>query len=101
MAQRKPTDTSNLDIYGDAVLDWDRADKALSNPPSDTQTWFLGTVDPNGRPHATGVGAFYTDGDLYFTSGPGHAEVAQPDGQSRLHHQRGADLHRPRARGCG
>jgi hypothetical protein len=71
MAQRKPIDVTNLDIYGDAVLDWERADKALHNPPSDTQTWFLGTVDPDGRPHATGVGAFYLDGDLYFTSGPG------------------------------
>jgi len=67
----KPTDTTNLDIYGDAVLDWDRADRALANPLSDMQTWFLGTVDPDSRPHATGVGAFYLDGDLYFTSGPG------------------------------
>jgi Pyridoxamine 5'-phosphate oxidase len=66
----KPTDTTNLDIYGDAVLDWERAVKALSNPPSDTQTWFLGTVDPDSRPHAAGVGAFYLDGAMYFTSGP-------------------------------
>jgi nitroimidazol reductase NimA-like FMN-containing flavoprotein (pyridoxamine 5'-phosphate oxidase superfamily) len=71
MVQRKATSTTNLDIYGNAVLDWDRADRALSNPPSDMQTWFLGTVDPDGRPHATGVGAFYLDGDMYFTSGPG------------------------------
>src|SRR6188474_1729113 len=66
----KPSGTTNLDIYGDAVLDWDRADRALANPPSDMQTWFLGTVDPDSRPHATGVGAFYLDDDLYFTSGP-------------------------------
>lgn len=71
MVQRKSTSTTNLDIYGNAVLDWGRADRALSNPPSDMQTWFLGTVDPDSRPHATGVGAFYLDGDMYFTSGPG------------------------------
>jgi hypothetical protein len=32
--------------------------------------FFLGTVRPDGRPHAAGVGAVWDDGDLYFTSGP-------------------------------
>ena len=70
MGERKPTNTANLDIYGHQALEWSRADKAMSNPPSDMLTWFLGTVDRDGRPHASGVGAFYLDGDLYFTSGP-------------------------------
>jgi hypothetical protein len=34
-------------------------------------TWFLGTVGPDGRPHAAGVGAQWHEGELYFTSGPG------------------------------
>jgi hypothetical protein len=34
-------------------------------------THFLGTLHPDGRPHAAGVGAIWLDGDLYFTSGPG------------------------------
>jgi nitroimidazol reductase NimA-like FMN-containing flavoprotein (pyridoxamine 5'-phosphate oxidase superfamily) len=71
MAARKPTDTANLDIYGHQALEWDRVDQAMANPPSDTQTWFLGTVDPDGSPHSTGVGGFYVDGNFYFTSGPG------------------------------
>ena len=31
-------------------------------------TWFLGTVNPDGTPHAAGVGALFHDGGLYFTS---------------------------------
>ena len=43
---------------------------ALSVPPDENLTWFLGTVGPDGRPHAAGVGAIFIDGDVYFTSGP-------------------------------
>ncbi len=32
---------------------------------------FLGTVRPDGRPHSAGIGAAWSDGDLYFTAGPG------------------------------
>jgi hypothetical protein len=32
--------------------------------------FFLGTVRPDARPDAAGVGAVWHDGDLYFTSGP-------------------------------
>jgi hypothetical protein len=32
---------------------------------------FLGTTRPDGRPHATGIGAVWLDGDTYVTSGPG------------------------------
>jgi hypothetical protein len=34
-------------------------------------TWFLGVTDPDGAPHAAAVGAVWSDGGLYFTSGPG------------------------------
>jgi hypothetical protein len=70
MAERQPTETTNLDIYGNAPLEWSRALKALSVPPDELLTWFLGTVDPDGRPHAAGVGALFIDGDVYVTSGP-------------------------------
>ena len=70
MAERQPTETTNLDIYGNAPLEWSRAHKAMSVPPSELLTWFVGTVDPDGRPHAAGVGALYIDGDVYMTSGP-------------------------------
>lgn len=71
MRDRQPTETTNLDIYGNAALPWGSALKALSAPPTENLTWFLGTVRPDGRPHATGVGAQYIDGDVYIVSGPG------------------------------
>jgi hypothetical protein len=71
MADRAPSETTNLDRYGNPPLEWSRARNALSQPPSPYLTFFLGTSHPDGRPHAAGVGAMWLDGDLYFTSGPG------------------------------
>jgi len=71
MPDRQPTETKNLTIYGEPPLEWSRVIKAVSVPPSQNLTWFLGTVDPDGRPHAAGVGALYIDGDIYIVSGPG------------------------------
>ena len=72
MTDRQPIETKNLDIYGDAELPWSRPHDVLEGiDPSAQITWFLGTVRPDGRPHAAGVGALWDAGDLYFTSGPG------------------------------
>jgi hypothetical protein len=72
MTDRTPIETTNLDIYGNAELPWSRPREVLdrTDPAADT-TWFLGTVRPDGRPHAAGVGATWLKGDLYFVSGPG------------------------------
>lgn len=52
-------------------MPWSRPRDVLdgTDPAADT-TWFLGTVRPDGRPHAAGVGATWFDGNLYFVSGP-------------------------------
>jgi Pyridoxamine 5'-phosphate oxidase len=71
MPDREPTETTNLDGYGNPPLLWSRALKVLSGSPTEDLTWFLGTVGPDGRPHAAGFGALYLEGDLYITSGPG------------------------------
>ncbi|TDB86495.1 pyridoxamine 5'-phosphate oxidase family protein [Actinomadura sp. 7K534] len=72
MTDREPAQTRNLDIYGNGVLTWDTARAALREAlPKPETPVFLGTVRPDGRPHAAGVGALWHDGDLYFTSGPG------------------------------
>ena len=71
MSERQPTETSNLDRYGSAPLSWSRPRDILgigSLGPS--VTFFLGTVGPDGSPHAAGVGAVWFEGDLYFNSGP-------------------------------
>ena len=70
MTEREPTAVKNLDRYGSPALQWSRARDLLA-VPSQTDRFFLGTVGPDGRSHAAGVGALWFDGDLYVVSGPG------------------------------
>jgi pyridoxamine 5'-phosphate oxidase-like protein len=71
MTDREPTEVTNLDIYGHPPLPWSRAAEALEiYAPTPDVTFFLGTVTPDGHPHAAGVGVAWHNGDLYFTSGP-------------------------------
>jgi hypothetical protein len=68
---RQPASATNLDRYGDAALPWDRAVLAMdAASASPAITWFLGTAQPDGLPHAAGIGAVWNESDLYFTSGP-------------------------------
>lgn len=72
MTDREPVETTNLDRYGDTALPWSRARDGLATDTRGADvTSFLGTVRPDGRPHAAGVGAAWFDGDVYFTAGPG------------------------------
>ena len=72
MTEQTPIATTNLDAYGNAVLPWSRPRGVLDrHDPAANTTWFLGTVRPDGRPHAAGVGAIWFDGEVYFVSGPG------------------------------
>jgi hypothetical protein len=72
MTDREPAEVTNLDRYGNEALPWSRPRERLaSDTPKPEVTFFLGTVGPDGRPHAAGVGAAWLAGDLYFTSGPG------------------------------
>jgi hypothetical protein len=71
MTDREPVETINLDGYGNDPLPWTRAQAALDATGKANDTWFLGTATPDGRPHAAGVGALWSGGRLYFTSGPG------------------------------
>ena len=70
MTEREPIEITNLDIYGSAPLPWSRPRDLLAASASSNTTFFLGTVRPDGRPHAAGIGALWLDGDLYFPSGP-------------------------------
>lgn len=70
MTDREPVEVTNLDRYGSPALPWSRARDGLATSPAGPEiTFFLGTVGPNGRPHAAGVGALWFDGDLYIASG--------------------------------
>jgi hypothetical protein len=68
----EPSETRNLDQYGSAALPWSRArDLLATQTPHENLTFFVGTIRPDGRPHAAGVGAIWVDEALYFVSGPG------------------------------
>jgi hypothetical protein len=72
MTEREPAEATNLDRYGHAALPWSRArDSFATESLGPDVTHFLGTVQPDGTPHAAGVGAVWYDGDVYFTAGPG------------------------------
>src|SRR5215216_1773388 len=75
MTDQAPVEVTNLDIYGNAALPWSRAHDILAAPPrpdmpGGERSSFLGTVRPDGHPHAAGVGALWYDGDMYIVSGP-------------------------------
>jgi PPOX class probable F420-dependent enzyme len=71
-------DARNLaDRYGTPLLDWalvtDRLDNGLTQAPGTggpgRHTCWLATIDRDGRPHVTGVGALWTDGAFWFETG--------------------------------
>jgi hypothetical protein len=63
-------ETKNLDIYGNDPIPWSRVERQLESPKAHATYW-LATTTPDGRPHVAGVGARWSDGKLYFVSGPG------------------------------
>jgi hypothetical protein len=71
MSNQEPSEVTNLDRYGFPALPWSRPRDLLAASPTRSDiTFFLGTVRPDGRPHAAGIGALWLADDLYFTSGP-------------------------------
>jgi Pyridoxamine 5'-phosphate oxidase len=72
MPNREPIETTNLDtISGSETIPWSRARDLLEGGAlAAAMSSFLGTVRPDGRPHAAGVGAAWYDGDAYFQTGP-------------------------------
>ena len=72
MPDREPIETTNLDtLYGSEAIPWSRPRELLAaGALGSGASFFLGTVRPDGRPHAAGIGAAWHDGDLYFQCGP-------------------------------
>ena len=73
-------DATNLaDLYHLPLLDWSgietRLRAGLSQAPGaggpDRHTCWLATINPDGSPHVTGVGALWADGRFWFETGTG------------------------------
>lgn len=71
-------ETKNLaDLYGTPAVAWteitDRLDRGLEQVPGtsgpDRHTCWLATLDADGGPHVTGVGALWVDGTFWFETG--------------------------------
>ena len=71
MPQRQPTETTNLDGYGNDALAWERVRDRLFATSGPDASFFLSTVRPEGRVHSAGVGAIADGDDLWVVSGPG------------------------------
>ncbi len=83
MTATEPTTKNLADLYELAPLSWDDVRAPLESgvtqvPGSggpDHHTFWLSTIDDDGRPHMTGVGVVWLDGHLYFNGGPGSRKI--------------------------
>jgi hypothetical protein len=73
-------EATNLDnIYGSPLLDWARIearlDEGLTQGPEtggpNRHSCWLATINPDGAPHVTGIGALWVDGAFWFETGDG------------------------------
>ena len=64
-------------IYGTPLLDWDtcaaRLDRGVTQPPGsggpNRHTYWLATINADGSPHVTGIGALWLEGRFWFETG--------------------------------
>ena len=69
----------NLDGYGAPPIPWssvvERLDQGITQAPEtggpNRHTFWLATVNPDGRPHVVPLGVGWVDDHFYFTSGLG------------------------------
>ncbi len=69
--------TNLADLYGTPLLEWDRIrdrlDRGVEQAPGDggpnRHTFWLATINRDGSPHVTGVGALWADGSFWFETG--------------------------------
>ena len=82
------------DLYELAPLEWTDVRRTLENNLTQEpgtggpghHTFWLSTIDANGRPHMTAVGAFWMDGHYYFCGGPRTRKIRN------IEHETGAAL---------
>ena len=65
------------DLYNSPLIEWDRVqdtlDRGFTQAPDtggpNRHTCWLATINPDGSPHVTGVGALWVDGAFWFETG--------------------------------
>jgi hypothetical protein len=71
-------EATNLDtIYGTPLLDWELIERRLAQGVTqapgtggpDRHTCWLATINGDGSPHVTGIGALWVDGAFWFETG--------------------------------
>lgn len=71
-------ETTNLaDLYGLSPIDWTEIEARLAQGVTqapgaggpDRHTWWLATINRDGSPHVTGIGALWFDGVFWFETG--------------------------------
>ena len=75
MATMKATNLAEL--YDLAPLEWEpiaaRLERGMTQAPGtggpNRHTWWLATINADGSPHVNGIGALWTDGNLWFETG--------------------------------
>jgi len=91
MATPEPRPKNLADLYDLAPLDWAdvraRLETNLTQEPGtggpDHHTFWLSTIDGDGRPHMTAVGAFWVDGCYYFCGGARSRKIRNLDRDAR------------------
>ena len=78
-------------LYGLPVLEWEAVERQLrdgipqapgSGGPNRHTCW-LSTSNPDGSPHVTGIGAVWTQGTLWFETGPSTRKARNLDHDDR------------------
>jgi Pyridoxamine 5'-phosphate oxidase len=91
MAATEPNAENLADLYKLAPLDWDDVrgtlETNLTQEPGTGgpghHTFWLSTLDADGGPHMTAVGAFWVDGRCYFSGGPRSRKIRNIERDSR------------------
>ena len=78
MTTSEPATTVNLDQYGDQAMPWSAVAERLARAADPGQDVFtvLGTIRPDGRPHAAPIGSLWIDDAWYVVTGPGRRRAA-------------------------
>jgi hypothetical protein len=78
MSKREPVEATRIDTYDLDPIPWSRprgqleaAAKQQTSGREGDRTFWLATVRPDGRPHATAFGGLWVDDRVYLVSGPG------------------------------